>query len=314
MNTTVLQISIICGLLIAGSVGAQITSVSGVSSGSVIFADDSSFNQAHNHGTTYYHVFAPWNGSPQSLSQTDPTTSDNATGSIDASGYDGFNYPILLNIVTLSQPSGNTGHAYLQFEFGIQYVLGVSGLPTAAVQFPNFSVSGTVQPVAGSYASVSGTLQYYDFSGGVGTLLDTITYNWTQSTWGTFSGLAVNGSPSSLNLPTIPSGHSLGIYGQITFEVDPASISVVTVGPSSLPFQITSIVRTNINDLLITWNTTAISNIVQYSAGTGPSGSFSTNGFADLTNLVVTTSTTNFLDVGAMTNKPARYYRTRSPQ
>jgi N-acetylneuraminic acid mutarotase len=81
----------------------------------------------------------------------------------------------------------------------------------------------------------------------------------------------------------------------------------------NVPFQITSIMRTNAHDLLITWNTTGISNIVQVTTGVGPSGSFSTNGFSDVTNLFVTSATTNFLDVGAVTNHPARYYRIRSP-
>jgi hypothetical protein len=84
--------------------------------------------------------------------------------------------------------------------------------------------------------------------------------------------------------------------------------------PFSPPFQITSIVRTNASDLLITWNTTGSSDIVQVSVGTGASGSYATNGFTDVTNIVVTTATTNFWDVGAATNRPARYYRIRSPQ
>ena len=74
-------------------------------------------------------------------------------------------------------------------------------------------------------------------------------------------------------------------------------------------FQITSVVRTNAHDLLITWNTGGTSNIVQVATG-----SFSINGFTQVTNLLVTTTTTNFLDVGAATNSPARYYRIRSPQ
>jgi len=61
---------------------------------------------------------------------------------------------------------------------------------------------------------------------------------------------------------------------------------------------------------LITWNATGTSNIVQ--VGTG--GSYSTNSLTDLTNIVVTTAATNFLDAGASTNRPARYYRIRSPQ
>ena len=83
---------------------------------------------------------------------------------------------------------------------------------------------------------------------------------------------------------------------------------------SSSPFQITSIVRTNVTDLLISWNTSGTSNIVQVTAGTGASGTFSTNGFIDVTNIVVTTAATNFYDAGAATNMPTRYYRIRSPQ
>jgi hypothetical protein len=89
---------------------------------------------------------------------------------------------------------------------------------------------------------------------------------------------------------------------------------ITNVIPEPSPFQFTSIVLTNAHDLLITWNTTGVSNIVQVTAGTGTNGSFSTNGFTDLTTIVVTTYTTNFWDVGAATNHPARYYRIRSPQ
>jgi len=78
-------------------------------------------------------------------------------------------------------------------------------------------------------------------------------------------------------------------------------------------FRITSIVRTNDNDLLITWNTRGTTNIVQVTVGAGASGGFSPNDFADVTNIVVATETTNFWDVGAVTNRPARYYRIRSP-
>jgi hypothetical protein len=58
----------------------------------------------------------------------------------------------------------------------------------------------------------------------------------------------VNGIPSTSGILDIPVG----------------------VLPPGLPFEITSIVRTNANDLLITWNTSGASNIVQVSAGAGP--------------------------------------------
>jgi len=79
-------------------------------------------------------------------------------------------------------------------------------------------------------------------------------------------------------------------------------------------FQITEVALTNANSLLISWNTLGVSNIVQVSSGSPTNGGFSTNYFTDLTNIVVTTATTNFWDVGAGTNAPARYYRIRSPQ
>jgi hypothetical protein len=101
----------------------------------------------------------------------------------------------------------------------------------------------------------------------------------------------VNGIPSTSGITDIPTGI-----------------------PLPLPFEITSIVRTNGHDLLITWNTTGSSNVVQVTAGTAPSGSYATNGFTDVTNIVVTTAATNFWDVGAATNYPARYYRIRSPE
>src|SRR5208282_2072920 len=94
----------------------------------------------------------------------------------------------------------------------------------------------------------------------------------------------------------------------------PSTSGILDIVPTVPPFQITSIVLTNTTDLLITWNTTGTSNIVQVTAGMGASGSYATNGFTDLTNISVTTATTNFWDVGAATNMPSRYYRIRSPQ
>jgi hypothetical protein len=54
-------------------------------------------------------------------------------------------------------------------------------------------------------------------------------------------------------------------------------------------------------------------NTLQAAAG-GGSGGYSTNGFTDI--FVVTNNTTigtvtNYLDLGAATNRPARYYRAR---
>ena len=78
-------------------------------------------------------------------------------------------------------------------------------------------------------------------------------------------------------------------------------------------FQITSITPQG-NDLLIAWMMgPGLTNALQASAG-GPGGSYLSNGFADI--FVVATNVTpgtitNYLDVGAATNSPSRYYRVR---
>jgi hypothetical protein len=85
----------------------------------------------------------------------------------------------------------------------------------------------------------------------------------------------------------------------------------ITGGVSAPPFRITSIVRSN-NNIVINW-TTGIgqTNALQATAGTA-NGSYSTNNFANIfivTNTV--TTSTNYFDLGAATNTPARYYRVR---
>lgn len=83
---------------------------------------------------------------------------------------------------------------------------------------------------------------------------------------------------------------------------------------------ITSITRTNSgvdgnNDILINWSANGTTNNhVQVATGTA-NGSFSANTFANLANIVVTTPTTNYLDVGGTTNTAtgSRYYRISSP-
>src|SRR5579859_5461129 len=114
---------------------------------------------------------------------------------------------------------------------------------------------------------------------------------------------------------TVPTGLPVGMYSVVVVANGIGSAPVALQIPTPLVFfQITSIARHNANDLLITWNTSGTNNVVQVSTGMGVRGSYSTNDFTDLTNIVVTTATTNFLDVGAATNSPARFYRIRSPE
>ena len=76
-------------------------------------------------------------------------------------------------------------------------------------------------------------------------------------------------------------------------------------------FRITSVTVTGI-DVLINWMTgIGKTNALQWTAGAAD-GSYNTNSFADLFIVTNTTGTvTNYLDVGAATNFPARYYRVR---
>jgi len=78
-------------------------------------------------------------------------------------------------------------------------------------------------------------------------------------------------------------------------------------------FRITSITRQG-NDLLVAWMMApGITNTLQAVNGE-VDGSYTTNGFTDVfvvTNNATLGAVTNYLDVGATTNVPARYYRAR---
>ena len=80
---------------------------------------------------------------------------------------------------------------------------------------------------------------------------------------------------------------------------------------SASAFRITSIVSTG-EDVLINWMTgIGRTNALQAAAGTGD-GSYNTNGFADIFTVTNTTGPlTNYLDIGAGTNVPSRFYRVR---
>lgn len=88
-------------------------------------------------------------------------------------------------------------------------------------------------------------------------------------------------------------------------------VSNVILDPNA--FRILSVNRQN-NDLLITWLMgPGATNALQVSAGAA-GGGFNTNTFSDIfvvTNNATAGTPTNYLDVGAATNVPARYYRAR---
>jgi hypothetical protein len=80
---------------------------------------------------------------------------------------------------------------------------------------------------------------------------------------------------------------------------------------SSSALRITSVVATG-NNVMINWTTgIGVTDALQAAPGTG-GGGYNTNGFTAI--FIVTntlSSSTNFLDVGAATNFPSRYYRVR---
>ena len=245
MKKTLRRFFIACALLAAVSVEAQITTINPVSSyGTITFNDVNSLNPSLLPGSTYSLGSSPWTGAAVSLSQTDPTTLDFANGILDASTYGPSTYPILLNNITLTQPSGNTGFAQLNVQFGVQYQVGAGGLSAAAVQYPNFLINGTVQPASTSYASLSGYIDYFTVNAaGVGSLVDTVNYNWLYNTPGPFSGLSVAGVPTFPLLSAIGPNSTLVVTGSLTFVVDPASITVQTVPePASQALAVAAVV------------------------------------------------------------------------
>jgi T5SS/PEP-CTERM-associated repeat protein len=88
-------------------------------------------------------------------------------------------------------------------------------------------------------------------------------------------------------------------------------VSNVVLDPNT--FRITSITPQG-NDMLITWLMgPGATNALQVTNG-GTGGNYSTNGFTDVftvTNNTTVGTSTNYLDVGALTNGPTRYYRAR---
>jgi hypothetical protein len=88
-------------------------------------------------------------------------------------------------------------------------------------------------------------------------------------------------------------------------------VGSVIVDPNA--FQITSVGREG-NDLRVTWlMAPGSTNALQVSSG-GSHGRYVTNNFKDIfivTNNTTAGTLTNYLDIGAATNFPSRYYRAR---
>jgi hypothetical protein len=122
---------------------------------------------------------------------------------------------------------------------------------------------------------------------------------WTQEYFGHPTGQASDNSLATDD----PDGTGFTVLQDYLAGLDPTN--------SASSFRITSVVPSGI-DLLVTWTMgPGRTNALQATAGDA-TGSYNTNDFADIftvTNTVGTT--TNYLDTGAATNFPARYYRVR---
>ena len=100
-----------------------------------------------------------------------------------------------------------------------------------------------------------------------------------------------------------PDGDGMSNTNEFLTGTDPTN--------SASSFHITSIVETG-NDLFINWMTgIGRTNALQWTPGAAD-GTYVTDSFADLFTVTNATGTvTNYLDLGAATNVPARYYRVR---
>jgi hypothetical protein len=218
----------------------------GTSNVSITFDDTTSLNSSSTAGTTNTTVgTSPWNGALTIL----PLTTDSVTGDF-AKGVISANYTPLTDfysvnfpLVRLNQTSTGTGFATLTYRFNIEYQLDAFGTAPQPTIFPLFTVNGTVQPASGSFASVTGKIDYFgtyqNSSGLVTGLVDTVNYTNSANVWttaGPFSGTA-SGVPVNGSTPALIPFTTLTLDGVITFTVDPASINVgfiETPEPSTL--------------------------------------------------------------------------------
>lgn len=169
---------------------------------------------------------------------------------------------------------------------------------SAIVQFALGTSSSSV--VVSSNLTIGGTVNVIDGGGFTTTNYTLFTYGGTL----TNNGLAVGTMPT--NYVGVIDTSTAGQVNLVVSNAPPPP-------PPSSTFRITSIERQG-NDIVITWSTTGAgtSNIVQATSGTAD-GSY-TNNFVDISgsSMLITGSTTNYVDSGGATNVPSRFYRIRA--
>lgn len=225
---------IAAAFIIAPQARAQITGINaGASSALIKFNDTASLDPLLTPGVSLVTQSAsPWPAfSTLALPfTTDVVTNDTAQGDITATWAPGA-YNVAINNVLLTQAPLNTGFATLLFSFTVEYQVGAGGLASLPTSSPAFNVSGTVQPPPPltNFASITGSVNYFAVdAAGVGGLVETVNYNTLFNTPGPFVG-AVSGTPVNGSTPAIGPNSTLTLVGNITFTVDPASISAEAV-------------------------------------------------------------------------------------
>jgi subtilisin-like proprotein convertase family protein len=197
------------------------------------------------------------------------------------------------NVMLMSDAGGNAGVTPMSN-------VTVTFDDTAATQLPQSTqiTSGTYRP--GDY-DPSETMDSPAPVGPYGTALSV------------FNGVNPNGTWSLYVDDDFAPGDGGSIASGWSLSFITGTNSCCTGSASS--FNITSITKTG-NNIAITWTTGGIgkTNALQATAGTG-NGSYSTNNFANIFSVTNTVGTsTNYLDVGAATNFPSRFYRVRQLQ
>jgi hypothetical protein len=215
--------------ILATGADAQITGINATASSAAIKFNDTNSVVPPAGTTNVTQVISPWNGSLFNPGfPTDPNTLDFATGAISASG-SGTSYSVLPSNIQLSQVNATSGFALLTYTFTVEFSIG-SALPSQATLFPNFLISGTVGSAVGSFASLTGTIDYYDITNASYPfgLIETVNYNYLNVTPGAFTNAPVNGVPTNGFTPLIPVGSNLTLNGNFIFTVDPSSLSATS--------------------------------------------------------------------------------------
>ena len=138
---------------------------------------------------------------------------------------------------------------------------------------------------------------------------------WLNMEWPIPILMTISGGPTVMGteILLIPEG-AAAVSSVSAEQILAANIPSITITNETVSFgpllAINSIARSG-NNIVLTWTTEGVSNIVQVT--TNATANYNTNNFVNLANLVITTTTTNYVDVGGATNKPARFYRIREP-